>query len=186
MQKLIPLSLLLILALAGPRPAHSQEPFQPAQPTDSHKWLQQLIGDWETTARTEPAPGQPAFECQGKESTRAIGALWVVSQGEAASMGIAVESLFTLGYDPRTEKFVGTWVDSMFNHMWQYEGSLDESGRVLTLLTKGPSFTNPEATASYKEVLELKDADHKVFTSYMQLDNGEWLKLVTVTGTRTR
>ena len=100
-------------------------------------------------------------------------------------MGVEMHSVLTLGYDSAKQKFVGTWVDSMLNHMWHYEGTLDDSGKVLTLMTEGPSFTDPNQTAKYKEVLELKDKDHKVFSSHVQVD-GEWVKFVTVEGKRVK
>ncbi|MBL8851132.1 MAG: DUF1579 domain-containing protein [Planctomycetaceae bacterium] len=162
----------------------AQEP-QPSKPEKEHEWLQQLVGEWETHGKMDAAPGQEAFECHGSETTRSIGGLWVVAEGEAASMGMSVESVLTLGYDPAKKKFVGTWIDSMFNHLWHYEGTLDESGTVLTLLTEGPNFTKPGEMAPYKETLEFKDKDHKVFSSYTQVD-GEWVKFMTVEGKRVK
>jgi hypothetical protein len=73
----------------------------------------------------------------------------------------------------------------MWNHMWKYEGTLDDSGKVLTLMTEGPNFMNPGESAKYKEVLELKDKDTKVFTSHVQVD-GEWVKFVSVEGKRVK
>ena len=73
----------------------------------------------------------------------------------------------------------------MWNHMWHYEGTLDESGKVLTLLTTGPNMMKPGETANYKEVLELKDKDHKTFSSHMEVD-GQWVKFVTVEGKRVK
>jgi hypothetical protein len=166
--------------------AEAQETPPPAQPQEEHKWLQQLVGEWETHGRMETGPGQPAFECKGKESTRSLGGLWIISEGEAEPMGMKVQSVLTLGYDGEKEKFVGTWIDSMYNHMWKYEGTLDESEKVLTLMTEGPSFTNPKETAKYKEVLEMKDQDHKVFSSYVQGEGGEWIKFVTVESKRVK
>jgi len=177
-RSLIAGSLLATVALA-------QEVPQPSQPEKEHEWLQQLVGEWETHGKAEAGPGQPAFECDGTESTRSIGGLWIVADGEAHAMGMEVHSMLTLGYDPEKKKFVGTWIDSMFNHMWKYEGTLDESGKVLTLMTEGPNMLNPKEMAKYKEVLEIKDKDHKIFSSHMQV-NGEWMTFVTVDGKRVK
>ena len=45
---------------------------------------------------------------------------------------------------------------------------------------KGLSLLDPAKKAKYREVLELKSPGHKVFTSYIQGDDGEWTKVVTV------
>lgn len=183
MLKLLASSLLAVTFFTGA--VQAQEGPQPSKPEKEHEWLKQLVGEWTTHGKAETLPGQPTFECDGTESTQAIGDLWVVARGEAQAMGMTVNSMMTLGYDPEKKKFVGTWVDSMFNHMWKYEGTLDESGKVLTLLTKGPNMIKPGETANYKEVLELKDKDHKTFTSHMEV-NGEWVKMMTADATRVK
>jgi hypothetical protein len=165
--------------------AHAQEAPQPSKPEKEHEWLKQLVGEWETHGKAETAPGQPPFECDGTESTQALGDLWIVAQGEAHPAGMTVKSMLTIGYDPEKKKFVGTWVDSMWNYMWKYEGTLDESGKVLTLLTTGPNMMKPGETANYKEVLELKDKDHKTFTSHMEVD-GQWVKFMTAEAKRVK
>jgi hypothetical protein len=54
------------------------------------------------------------------------------------------------------------------------------AGKKLTLETEGPSPLDPDKTAKFQETLELKDKDHKVFTSFMQGDDGKWTKIVTM------
>jgi len=176
-----PLIAVALLACA----VQAQEGPQPSKPEPEHEWLKQLVGEWKTHGKAETPPGQPTFECDGTESTQALGDLWIVARGEAHAAGMNVNSMLTLGYDPEKKKFVGTWVDSMFNHMWKYEGTLDESGKVLTLMTHGPHMLKPGETANYKEVLELKDKDHKTFTSHIEVD-GQWVKMMTAEATRVK
>lgn len=183
MLKLISRSLFAVALLTCV--ARAQEAPQPSKPEKEHEWLKQLVGEWKTHGKAENGPGQPPFECDGTESTQAIGDLWIVAQGESHAMGMTVKSMLTLGYDAEKKKFVGTWVDSMFNHMWKYEGTLDESGKSLTLMTEGPNMMKPGEMAKYKEVLEFKDKDHKTFTSHMQVD-GEWVKFMTAEATRVK
>jgi hypothetical protein len=96
-------------------------------------------------------------------------------------MEMPYAGILTVGYDPEKKSYVGTWVDSMQGYMWKYTGTVDDAGKTLTLETKGPCPKKPPGTlANFKEVLELKDKDHKVFTSSMQEDDGSWTKMVTM------
>jgi hypothetical protein len=66
------------------------------------------------------------------------------------------------------------------------DGTMDESGKKLTLYTEGPSMMDPAKRTKYREVLELKDKDHKVFTSEMEVSEGKWQPIVTVTYERVK
>jgi glyoxylate utilization-related uncharacterized protein len=86
----------------------------------------------------------------------------------------------TLGYDPEKQQYVGTWIDSMSHYLWRYEGSVDDASRVLTLEAEGPSMAAPGTTARYRETFEIKDKDHKVFTSSIEVEPGQWHTFMTV------
>jgi hypothetical protein len=149
-----------------------------AQPTKEHKLLEQFAGEWDTKAETIPAPGQEAIKCEGTESAKMIGGFWLVSHGDGSMMGMPVGSVLTIGYDPAKKKYVGTFLCSMDSTLWKYEGSMDQSGKKLTLETEGPSPMDPTKIAKFREILELKDKDHKAFTSFMQDENGKWVEIV--------
>ena len=48
----------------------------------------------------------------------------------------------------------------MMTHLWPYNGSLDEAGKVLTLDSEGPDFTG-QKTAKYRDSIEFIDDDHR-------------------------
>jgi hypothetical protein len=87
-------------------------------------------------------------------------------------------SVLTLGYDPQKQKYIGSWVDSMTSHMWKYEGTVNAAGNILTLDTEMPC--GPGKVSKFKEVTEFKSADHRLFTSTMQGEDGEWRVAVRV------
>ncbi len=101
-------------------------------------------------------------------------------------MEMPMTGVMTLGYDPEKKKYVGTWVDSMTSHLWRYEGTVDAAGKVLTLDTEGPNPAAPGKTAKFKERIEFKSKDHKVFTSSMQGDDGEWVTFMTMNSKRKK
>jgi hypothetical protein len=156
------------------------------KPTKEHQLLAQFAGEWKTRAEAAPAPGQEPLVCEGTESARLLGGFFLVGESQAEMMGQPVESVLTIGYDTEKKKYVGTFVCSVGGELWQYEGTMDESGKKLTLNTEGPSMMDPTKRAKYREVLELKDKDHKVFTSEIETAEGKWQPMATVTYERVK
>jgi len=148
-------------------------------PEKEHEWLKQLVGEWESESEMMMAPGQPPIKAKGSESVRAIGALWVVADVKGDSPMGPMTALLTLGYEPKKKKYIGTWIDSMMNHMWLYEGTLDATGKILTLETEGPNMMDPSKRAKYRDVIEIKSKDHKVMTSSALGEDGKWTTFVT-------
>ena len=185
---LVTLTLAAALTAQDPpqqQPAPPQAPQMP-MPTDEHAWLQQGVGEWDTEGEILMGPGQPSMKCKGSETVRAIGPFWTVSEGKTTVMDMPMTGVLTLGYDPAKKKYVGSWVDSMSNHLWTYEGTVDKGGTTLSLNTEGPNPMAAGKMTKFKEVLEFKSKDHKVFTSSMQMDDGTWVKFVTINATRKK
>jgi uncharacterized protein DUF1579 len=159
------------------------EPY-PAQhfpkPGPEHDWLQAFVGEWATAMECGMEPGKPPMNSQGTERVRSIGGLWIVAEGKSAVVDKPMTSILTLGYDLEKKKYVGTWIDSCMTYLWQYEGSVDLAAKTLTLETEGPCPQSPETVAKFKEVMELKSKDHRVFTSSMQGQDGKWVTFATI------
>ncbi len=150
-------------------------------PTQEHQWLKQLVGEWETVSEMSMGPGQDPIKCTGTETVRSFGDYWVISEMKGQlPTGEPMEGRITMGYDPGKKAFVGTWIDTALPTMWVYEGSLDESGKVLTLRCEGPDFTQPGKTANFKDVTEFKGPDHRVVTSWAEGPDGSWIQFATM------
>jgi hypothetical protein len=170
----------IVTLLAGATALQAQEaPPMPA-PEKEHMWLQQLVGEWETETEAVMEPGKPPIKCKGSESARSVGGFWVLAENKGSFMDMPVTGILTLGYDAGKKQYTGTWVCSMMPHIWRYEGTMDAAGKVLTLETQGPDPTSPGKLARFKDVLELKSKDHKVMTSSMQKEDGEWVTFATM------
>jgi Protein of unknown function (DUF1579) len=158
-----------------------------ARPQKEHEWLQKLVGEWTYEIDAEAPPGQekPAKSI-GTESVRSLGGLWTVAEGEGDMGGEPASTLMTLGYDPKTKRFVGTWVGSMMTHMWVYDGELDRGERVLTLNATGESMTTPGKTTQYQDIIEFKSDDHRTLTGRMLGDDGKWVHFMTAHYRRQR
>lgn len=154
-------------------------------PVKEHEWLQKFVGQWDSQTKADVQPGQPPFESTGQEKVRALGKFWIVAEHSGEMMGTPVTSNFTLGYDPEKKKFVATWVDSMFNYLWTYDGALDAEGKTLTFETEGP---NPMTggTCAFKEVIEFQGPDERTHKSYLRGDDGEWSEMMTISYRRKK
>jgi hypothetical protein len=154
--------------------ATQHEKIMKATPQRQHEWLQQLVGDWSYEAVAEE-PGKPPERASGSEHVRSIGDIWFIAEGEGEMPGGGpATTCMTLGYDPQKARFVGTWIGSMMHHMWVYDGALDAAEKVLTLESEGPDFSVPGRLRNYRDVIEFKNADHRVLTSHALGDDGDW------------
>ena len=158
-----------------------------AKPQKEHDWLQRMVGEWTSEAHASMGPDKPPETFRGTESVRSIGGLWVMCEGrgEMPSGGTAL-TIMTLGYDPARKRYVGTFIGSMMTHLWVYDGSLDAAGKVLTLDTEGPHFGVEGKMAKYKDIIEFTSDDHRVLTSQMLGDDGQWHQFMTAHYRRTK
>ncbi|MGE3309507.1 MAG: DUF1579 domain-containing protein [Limisphaerales bacterium] len=153
---------------------HTQEPLP------EHQWLQQLVGEWNVESEIVMGPDQPAMKTTGREVVRSFGKLWTIGEGTGdAPDGAACESVMTLGYDPRIKRFVGSFIASSMTHLWPYLGSLDASGKILTLDSEGPSFAGDGTMSKYQDVIEILTPDHRTLTARVQGAEGSWVPFMT-------
>jgi hypothetical protein len=157
-----------------------------AKAQKEHDWLQKLVGNWTAEMECVMGPDQPPMKSKGTESTRSIGGLWTQGEGKGDTPdGTPVTSFMTLGYDPARQRFVGTFIASMMTHMWVYEGTLDAGGKVLTLDTEGPVFGAEGKMTKYKDIITVVDDNHRILTSRMLGDDGQWTEFMTAHYRRT-
>jgi hypothetical protein len=161
----------------------AQDAPQFPKPQKEHEWLQQLVGEWDTESEIIVEPGKPPMKAKGSESARSLGGFWIVSEHKGDAFGTPFTGILTLGYDAQKKKYIGTWIDSIMPILWKYEGTVDPAGKTLTLESEGPG--QDGKLVKFRESLELKDKDHKVFTSATEQD-GKWLVHLTITYTRKK
>lgn len=146
------------------------------QPTKQHQWLHRLVGDWSFEGECNMGPDQPAIKNTGSETVRSLGGLWTIGEGVGAMPGGGeCTSIMTLGYDPRTERFVGTFIASVMTHLWPYNGTLDAAGNKLTLDSEGPSFADDGTMAKYQDIIEFVNDDHRILSSQFMGPDGKWV-----------
>lgn len=164
---------MMLVLLCGVAIAQGQPQFP--GPVKEHQWLKKFVGQWSTTSKASMGPNLPPMECSGTIESRMIGEFWVVNEMQSDVQGTPMRGLQTIGYDPAKKKCVGTWVDSMVNHLWLYEGTVDESGNKLTLETEGPNFMADGKLAKFRDSYEFKSPNHVIVTSSMLGEDGKWI-----------
>ena len=156
------------------------------EPQKEHRWLQRLVGEWTMEAEMSMGPDQPPMTSRGRERVRSLGELWTIGEGTGESPGGGThESIMTLGYDPQTKRFVGTFIASVMTHLWPYNGTLDAAGKVLTLDSEGPSFAGDGTMAKYQDIFEFQSDDHRTLSSQFLGPDGQWVPFMKAHYRRT-
>lgn len=148
--------------------------FEPTQPTEEHRWLQQMIGEWTFECDCVMGPDQPPMKMLGMESASAFGEYWTMFNGE----GDGMRSHFFLGFDTAKQRFVGSFIASAGTNLWVYEGSLDAARRILTLDTEGPNFADGTLTR-YQDIHEIIDRDTRKLSSQYIGADGKWVRFMS-------
>jgi hypothetical protein len=181
MRKTIIASLAFALLFIVRARAADEQPKMP-EPQKEHEWLKQLAGDWDLDIQVTE-PNKDTTKSKGSETTRMFGPFWAVSEVKAKMMDMPFTGSLTLGYDIQQKKYVATWIDSMGDHLWKYDGTVDPGGKILTLDTMGPCPMQGGKITKFQDVVEIKDKDHRVFKSFVDFD-GKMVQMLTINYTR--
>lgn len=146
----------------------------PTAAEPEHQLLKKFEGKWEAANHTVADPNQQEMQCNGESTAKLLGDFWVVIELQGDMQGTKVNAMQTIGYDPKKKKYVGTWVDSMMNHLWHYEGTFDKATNTLAMEAEGPNMLDPEKSAKYRDSYEFKSPDLIISSSSMKEENGEW------------
>jgi hypothetical protein len=172
----------LSLCAGGSFAAETAKMPEMPKPGPEQDWLQQFVGQWSSENEAYLEPGKEPVHSKGTETVKPVGGFWTVSDVKGTMFNQPFNGQMTLGFDAEKKKYVGTWVDSMTGKQWSYEGVRD--GNALTLEAEGACPMKPGKVTKFKEVIELKDKNHKVFTSNMLGEDGKWIPTMTSKATR--
>lgn len=149
-----------------------------------HAFLKRFVGKWETTSECLAAPGQPLVKSSGTMSSRMLGDLWLICDSQMTMGEMKMSALLTIGHDSARKKYIGTWVDSVFNYLWRYEGTATEN--TLTLESEGPNFMTDGKSTRFQDIYEFKSADEIAITSKMLDAEGKWIEMMKGSARRVR
>ncbi len=156
-----------------------------AKPTAEHQWLDKLLGEWVCEGECDMGPDQPKMKHEAKVSGRTLGGLWLVMEMTMPGPegGDAIVNYMNLGYDPEQKKYIGSFFGSCMANQWIYAGTVDASGKKLTLDTRGPKFDGSGQT-DYQDMIEWTAENEWTLTSQYKQDDGSWKHFMTATHKR--
>ncbi|MDA8743706.1 DUF1579 domain-containing protein [Rubripirellula amarantea] len=172
-----------MLALLCISLSQAQEPDFP-NPEPQHQWLKQFVGQWTSSSRTIASGEQPAMQCTGTMDSRMLGEFWIVNEISGDMDGTKFNAILTIGFDSDRKRYVGTWIDSMMNYMWHYEGDVEASGKKLVLIAEGPNVMAEGKTTKFRDSYEFNTPDTLTSTSEVMDDDGNWVTFMNGTVTR--
>ncbi|MBX9736967.1 MAG: DUF1579 domain-containing protein [Phycisphaerales bacterium] len=144
-------------------------------PTAEHAWLKNFVGTWTFESTCNMGPDQPPMKSGGTETVRMLGDLWVVGESTGTMPGGGdMNAIMTVGFDPATKKYRGTWVGSPMAYMFVYEGDRPNNGNRLDLYTDGPSMAGDGTMTVYRDSVELITPDKRLLTSGTKTPDGQF------------
>ncbi|WP_373047044.1 DUF1579 domain-containing protein [Vulgatibacter sp.] len=148
------------------------------EPTNEHRWLQRLVGEWQWQSE------MGGENVSGKARVRSLGGLWIVCEFDMPDFeGKPGTALITLGYNIGKQRHEGTFVASMMDFQWVYDGQRE--GDRLNLDTQGPAMDDPTKQVPYRDVVEIESDDRWYLRALMQKD-GAWHEFMTTTYRRVK
>jgi hypothetical protein len=159
-----------------------------ATPGEPHKLLSQYVGKWEVSTRMWfEGPGKPPVETKATvEGKWIMDGRFVQEDATSEMMGMPHKSIGVTGYDNIKKKYVISYIDNMTTSICTAEGTLDESGKVMTLFGKFDEPMTGERDKVIKFVTRLIGPDKRIFEIYDLVGTPDEFKSMEMTYARKR
>jgi hypothetical protein len=163
-------SVMCLLAAAG---AQAQDAPMP-KPGKPHEVFAKDAGTWDCDVKMYFAgPDMPPSEFKGLEVIELVSGDMYLRSTFTCKMGDAgdFEGHSLMGYDPRTKKYVGTWVDNFTSAPSALEGEYDEAAKTLTIHSS--VVDEGGETLNSKQVTTWSDDSSKKFEVFLVVEAGD-------------
>ena len=190
--KLVPFALSLVAVAIGTlaaiahqdkKDAAAAPAMQAIKPGLHHKLLERKVGTWDATLRIAgidwAAPSTAVYTAELDH-----GGLWLIGDYRGLFNGQPFTGHEVQGFDSMKDRFVSTWVDSMMDHIMNFEGTYDEKTQTLAMFTD--SFDMEGKPIKERHDTKFVDADNWVFTMNQLGPDGAYKPTMTITYTRKK
>ena len=155
-----------------------------AAPGPQHAELMKQAGKWKTVSKMWMGPGDPMVSEGTTVSTPTLGGRYLMDQFKGTFMNKPFEGMGFTGYDNQHKEYVGVWFDTMGTSTTVSHGTMDASGKVLTM-TADMEDPTTGTKAPVRMVTTFIDANSHRFEMFESHD-GQEVKTVEITYTRMK
>ena len=154
-------------------------------PSEGHKMLDGMAGNWDTKVSSWMAPGAPPMTSTGmSENSWILGGRYMQEKASGSFMGQQFSGIGITGYDNAKKMYVGSWIDNMGTGIMTSSGSTTD-GKVWTF--KGSS-TDPMSGKDMPSEMKVTvtDKDHHTMEMWGPAPDGKMFKMMEITYTRKK
>lgn len=157
-------------------------------PGEPHKVLDQFVGKWDVATRVwMEGPAKPPVEMKATAEVKWIlDGRFLQEDASCQMMGMSQKSIAVTGYDNLKKKYVVSYIDNMSTALFTGEGTLDASGKVMTLFGKFDEPMTGERDKVIKFVTRLIGPDKHIFEIYDLVGTPNEFKSLEMTYVRRR
>jgi hypothetical protein len=153
-------------------------------PGPQHAMLAKMAGEWDA-AVTLFMPDGVKMESKAKEKCELVlGGRFVQSVFTGTMMEMPFEGRGTTGYDNLRKVYFSTWTDSMSTCLMVFEGTADETGKVITMHAESKGVDGQ--VEKWRSVTTLIDDTHYTFDMYATRPGGKEVPVMSVKYTRAK
>jgi len=145
-----------------------------AAPDEHHKLLEPLVGKWNTQAKQWLGDPKPETSTGHSETKWILGGRFVEEMYDSDIFGKPFQRQGVMGFDTRTKKYVATSVDTWGTWITVEEGSIDSTGKILTLTAQDYDSATGK-TRPIKFIYNIDTNDHHVMRVYETIQGKETL-----------
>ncbi len=152
-------------------------------PRPEHQLLERFAGEWRFEKTSAPGDGSPSQKVgSGEMKAELLGEFFVICRWSGDLYETEFDAFQTLGFDVDTGEYAGSWVDSLMNYRWHFNGSLEAEGNELVIEASGPG---PDGEAArFRERYRFNSADSVTVVGEM-LQDETWVPFMTTELTRS-
>lgn len=158
-----------------------------ATPGENHKALNPLVGSWECTVKSMMDPNVPAEVSKGASESRWVMDGRYVQEDLSGDMGgMPFKGMGLYGYDNMKQEYTMFWADNMSTAFMVITGSIDPTGKIITLRGSMPDPMNNMKEKKYRAVRRIVNSDQNVFEMYDTGTDGKEFMGLEVTYNRKK
>lgn len=155
-----------------------------ATPSEGHKKLDALVGNWAAKNSMWMEPGKPPQVAEGTSEIRwMLGGRFLEQRYEGTFMGMPFSGIGYTGFDNYKKRYVSVWMDNFGTSMMNLAGSFDGSGKVLTSTGKMDDFTTGKV-ATVSEKMTIASKEEVIFEMWGPGPDGKDFKMMEIRYTR--